>query len=375
MTFDPLDYCGSSIAGLAPYEPGRSARQLSRELGVHDALPLASNENLLGPSPKVIEALHRALDDVHFYPDGAGRRLKELLARRHGVTPSQITLGNGSNDVLELAGRCFLGVGSGALWSRHAFAVYALTAQAVGAARQVAPPRPASDAMPYGHDPDAMLGQVNDATGVVFIANPNNPTGTWIGADALHDFLRRLPARVVAVVDQAYAEYATAADYPDAAAWLDEFPNLIVTRTFSKIFALAGLRVGYALASSAISDLLNRLRQPFNVNALAQCASAAALADDEHVAASVAANAAALTQLRAGCARLGVACLPSAANFLCLEIGDDAQRVYRRLLERGVIVRPLSNYGLPRHLRVTTGRPEHNERFLEALAAVVGAGA
>lgn len=375
MTFDPLDYCRPGIADLAPYEPGRPSPRLARELGVRDVLPLASNENLLGPSAMVVEALRGALGEVHLYPDGAGLRLKELLARRHGVAAAQITLGNGSNEVLELAGRCFLGAGRAALWSRHAFAVYALTARAAGAAGQVAPPRPASDAMPYGHDPEAMLEQVNDATGVVFIANPNNPTGTWIGADALHDFLRRLPARVVAVVDQAYAEYAACADYPDAADWLDEFPNLIVTRTFSKIFALAGLRVGYALSSPAIGGLLNRLRQPFNVGALAQRAAAAALGDDAHVAASVAANDAALAQLRAGCARLGVACLPSAANFLCLEIGDDAQRVHRRLLERGVSVRPLSNYGLPRHLRVTTGRPEHNERFLEALAEAVGAGA
>ena len=375
MTFDPRDYCRPGIADLAAYEPGTSGARLANEPGAGDALTLASNENLLGPSARVLEALRGALGDVHFYPDGAGLRLKESLARRHGVTPAHVTLGNGSNEVLELAARCFLGPGDEAVWSRHAFAVYALATQAAGAVSRVAPPRPASDAMPYGHDTDAMLERVNDATRVVFIANPNNPTGTWIGADALHDFLRRLPRRVVAVVDQAYAEYATPADYPEAAAWLDEFPNLIVTRTFSKVHALAGLRVGYALASPAIGDLLNRLRQPFNVNALAQHAAAAALADEEHVAASVAANAAALAQLRAGCARLGVACLPSAANFLCLEIGDDAQRVYRRLLERGVIVRPLSNYGLARHLRVTTGRPEHNERFLEALAAVVGAGA
>ena len=372
--FDPLDCCRPGVAGLAPYEPGKPARQLERELGVGDAIALASNENPLGPSPRVIEALRDALGDVHLYPDGGGGELKELLARRHAVTPAQVTLGNGSNELLELAARCFLGAGDAAVWSRHAFAVYALVTQAAGAAARVAPPRPPSDAMACGHDPRAMLAQVDAAARVVFIANPNNPTGTWIDGDALYDFLRRLPRRVVVVLDQAYAEYAAATGCPDAAQWLAEFPNLIVTRTFSKIFALAGLRVGYALASPAISDLLNRLRQPFNVNALAQRAAAAALADEEHVAASVAANDAGLAQLREGCARLGVACLPSAANFLCIEIGDDAPRAYRRLLERGVIVRPLENYELPRHLRVTTGLPEHNERFLKALAAVVGGG-
>ncbi|MDD9807508.1 MAG: histidinol-phosphate transaminase [Gammaproteobacteria bacterium] len=374
ITFDPLDYCRPGLAGLAPYEPGKPPGALERELGVRDAVKLASNENLRGPSPQALAALRRALTDVHFYPDGGGHQLKELLAARHGVAPGQITLGNGSNELLELTARCFLGPAAAAVYSRHAFAVYALVTQASGADARVAAPLPAADAMPCGNDLEAMLEQVNDATAVVFIANPNNPTGTWAGEAALRGFLRRLPRRVVAVVDQAYAEYAAGADCPDAAAWLGEFPNLIVTRTFSKVFALAGLRIGYALSSPAMAELLNRLRQPFNVNGPAQCAAAAALGDRRHLDDSVRANAAGLARLRDGLSRLGVACLPSAANFLCFEVGDDARRVYDELLVRGVIVRPLANYKLPRHLRVTVGLPEHNERFLDAFTAVAGAG-
>ncbi len=372
--FDPLDYCRPGLAELAPYKPGKPPGELERELGVRDAVKLASNENLRGPSPKALAALRRAIGDVHFYPDGGGHRLKELLAARHAMAPARITLGNGSNELLELAARCFLGPGAAAVYSRHSFAVYALATQATGAAARVAPPLPASDAMACGHDPEAMLAQINDATAVVFIANPNNPTGTWLGEAALRGFLRKLPRRVVAVVDQAYAEYAADTDCPDAAAWLGEFPNLIVTHTFSKIFALAGLRIGYALSSPAMAELLNRARQPFNVNAPAQCAAAAALGDHRHLTDSVRANAAGLVRLRDGLAQLGVACLPSAANFLCMEIGEDAQRVYDELLARGVIVRPLANYELPRHLRVTIGLPEHNERFLDAFTAVAGAG-
>ncbi len=373
--FDPLDCCRAGISGLAPYQPGKPPQQLERELGVRDAVKLASNENLRGPSPKVAAALRQALGEIHFYPDGGGHELKALLAAHHGVAPGQVTLGNGSNELLELAGRCFLGPGAAAVYSRHAFAVYALVVQASGAEARVAPPLPASDAMPFGHDLEAMLGRVNDATAVVFIANPNNPTGTWAGQDALRGFLRRLPRRVVAVVDQAYGDYAAHADCADAAAWLDEFPNLIVTHTFSKIFALAGLRIGYALSSPAMADLLNRLRQPFNVNAPAQCAAAAALGDRRHVDESVRANAAGLARLREGCARFGVSGLPSAANFLCIEVGGEARRIYEELLARGVIVRPLTNYELPGHLRVTVGLPEHTERFLDAFAGVAKAGA
>ncbi len=369
--FDPADCCRPAVLGVEPYRPGKSAADLAHEYGVADMIKLASNENMLGPPPGAVAAVAGCGADLGLYPDGGGRKLKQALAARHDVAPECITLGNGSNELLELVGRCFLGAGKNAVYSRHAFAVYALTTQICGADGRVAPARAAADAMPYGDDLDAMAAAIDAATRVVFLANPNNPTGTWNGAAALAGFLRKVPASAVAVVDEAYAEYVTQPDYPVAAAWLGRFPNLVVTRTFSKAFGLAGLRVGYALSSPAVAELMDRVRQPFNVGVPAQRGALAALADRGHIEKSVATNRAGLAQLQAGCDRLGLPWLPSAANFLCIEAGDDALGIYHRLIGRGVIVRPVDNYGLPRHLRVTVGLPEHNRRFLEALEQVL----
>lgn len=358
----------SYIRAIAPYQPGKPITELAREMGLDEKsiVKLASNENPLGLSPRAREAIERALPELSRYPDGFA--LTRALATRLGVALEQIVLGNGSNDVLELVAGAFLAPGRSAVFSQHAFAVYPLATQARGARSIVVPARR------HGHDLDAMLGAIAPDTHVVFVANPNNPTGTMLAADALEGFLSRVPANVVVVLDEAYNEYLAPELRCPSVAWLGRFPNLIVTRTFSKAYGLAGLRVGYAACHQDIAGLLNRVRQPFNVNNLALDAAIAALADDEFVARSYALNVAGMRQLTEGFARLGLAWIPSYANFVAVEIpraGPEPRAgvVYQRLLRQGVIVRPVGGYGLPDHLRVTIGLEQENERFLAALAA------
>jgi histidinol-phosphate aminotransferase len=353
------------IPGLTPYRPGKPISELERELGISDSIKLASNENPLGPSPKVAAAIAAALPELGRYPDGAGFALRGVLAERHGVSPEAITLGNGSNDCLDMIARTFLQPGTESLFSAHAFAVYPIATQAVGATARIAPARD------YGHDLAAMASLVSDKTRVVWIANPNNPTGTWLGADALRAFLTGLPRTCVAVVDEAYIEYVAEPDYPDTSRWLADLPNLIVTRTFSKAHGLAGLRVGYALSDPAIADLLNRVRQPFNVNSLAQEAALASLADPEHIERHVAMNRAGVEQLAEGCRRLGLDHIPSVANFLMVDMGRPAAPIDEALQREGCIVRPVANYGLPNHLRITVGLETENARLLAALERVL----
>ncbi len=353
------------IAALKPYSPGKPLSELERELGIQNAIKLASNENPLGPSPRVAEALKDELHELSRYPDGGGFDLRARLAGRHRIDPAGITLGNGSNDVLDMIARVFLWPGREVVISEHAFAVYPISSQAVGATIRVAPARD------YGHDPAAMRALVGEETGVVFIANPNNPTGTWLRRDELRDFLDALPAHVIAVVDEAYIEYVAEPDYPDASAWLDELPNLIVTRTFSKAWGLAGLRIGYALSSPAIAELLNRVRQPFNVSRLALLAAEVALEDQAHMREGVRIARDGMAQLVTGLHALGLEVIPSVGNFVCVDVARDAAAVDQALLREGVITRPVANYGLPRHLRVTIGLPEENARFLAALEKVL----
>ncbi len=361
------------VRALQPYQPGKPIEELRRELGLSRIVKLASNENPLGPSPRALEAVRCELGELALYPDGSGYRLKQALARRHGVDPAQITLGNGSNDVLELVARAFLTPDAEAAFSAHAFAVYPIVVQAVGARATVAPAHPAGHPeMPYGHDLDALHGCVTPATRVVFVANPNNPTGTWVGADALRRFIAALPQETLVVVDEAYIEYVDDPAFPDSVRWLDAFPNLIVTRTFSKIYGLAGLRVGYSLSHPEVADMLNRVRQPFNVNSLALAAAEAALEDQAHIERSRALNRSGLVQLREGFAALGLQTLPSAGNFLCVDLGRDAKPVFDALLREGVIVRPVANYGLPTFLRVTVGTADENDFCLAAFAKVLG---
>lgn len=370
MSFDPRRLCRPEALATPPYVPGRPGAAVPR---VH----LASNETPLGPPARALDAARRALAGVNRYPSSDAPALKAALAARHAVAPAQITLGNGSNEALELVARVFLAPGREAVYSQHAFAVYAIVTQVAGATPRVAAPHPPEHARPFGADLDAMARLVGPQTAVVFIANPDNPTGGWNDAAELRRFLETVPSRVVVVVDQAYAEYAAEAgiDYPDAARWLDEFPNLVVTRTFSKLYGLAGLRAGYALSSAETAALFNRVRQPFNANSVAQAAAQAALDDAEHVRAALATNRRGLAQLRAGLDALGLACLPTAANFLCMHAGADAVELCDRLLARGVAVRQLVDYGLPEYLRVTVGLEEENREFLDALAAALEEGA
>ncbi len=355
------------VAGLTPYHPGKPIGELKRELGLDDIIKLASNENPLGPGAKALAALQR-LPDLGRYPDGGGFTLREKLAHHHGMRPDMVTLGNGSNDILELVTRAFVEPGDEVIYSDHAFAVYALASQAVGAKSVVIP---ATD--DYGHDLRAMARAVTERTKVMFIANPNNPTGTWSTAAALRELLESVPDHVIVVIDEAYFEYAeNVADYPNAAIWVSEIANLVVTRTFSKAHGLAGLRIGYGLSHPQLAELLNRIRQPFNVNTLAQLAAEEALNDSEHMARSVALNNSGMQQLIAGFDSLGIHYLPSVGNFICIDMEQPAHSIYDQLLRRGVIVRPIDNYGMPNHLRVSVGLEEENTRFLKTLAEVLG---
>ncbi|MCB1957328.1 MAG: histidinol-phosphate transaminase [Rhodocyclaceae bacterium] len=354
------------IRSIHPYQPGKPISELAREMGLDASriVKLASNENPLGMSQAARDAMMAACGQVGRYPDGNGFELKAALSSRLGVGPERIALGNGSNDVLDMAARAFLDRESEAVYSEYAFAVYPLATQTVGATGVSVPARA------FGHDLDAMAGAIGPRTRVVFIANPNNPTGTFLPGSQLLAFLARVPSDVLVVLDEAYTEYLDDSQRYDSMAWLERFPNLLVSRTFSKAYGLAGLRVGYGVGSAAVIDLLNRVRQPFNVSGVGLAAATAALADEEFLARSATLNRRGMEQLVAGVDRLGLTWIPSAGNFLTVRVGD-AAAVNRRLLERGVIVRPIGGYGLPEWLRISIGLPEENAAFLDALAAVV----
>ncbi|MGL4407852.1 MAG: histidinol-phosphate transaminase [Zoogloea sp.] len=361
------DLAPAHIRSLSPYQPGKPIAELAREMGLEEAniVKLASNENPLGVGDKTRLAMLRALDDIARYPDGNGFELKDALVRRYGVAMDQVVLGNGSNDILELVAGAYLAPGTEAVFSQYAFAVYPLATIAAGA---TCVPVPAKD---YGHDLEAMLAAVTERTRVIFIANPNNPTGTFISGPALEAFLARVPEQVLVVLDEAYTEYLEPAQRYDAIAWLARFPNLLVSRTFSKAYGLAGLRVGYGLGNPAVIDLLNRVRQPFNVSSVAMAAAAAALFDDDFLARTFEMNCAGMAQLTEGFARHGLEWIPSAGNFVTVKVGD-AAAVNQSLLRQGVIVRPIAGYGLPEWLRISIGLESENARFLEAISKAVG---
>ncbi len=353
-----LDY----VKAIAPYQPGKPISELARELELDEAniVKLASNENPLGISPLAKQAIEKCLNDLALYPDGNGFALKQAIAQKLSVGMDQIVLGNGSNDVLDLVARAYLAQGADSVYSQHAFAVYPLAVQACGA-RGIEVP-----AVNFGHDLAAMRAAITPATRVVWVANPNNPTGTLLPAAELHAFIASVPQDVVVVLDEAYGEYLTDAQRADSVAWLQEFPNLVITRTFSKAYGLAGLRVGYALAQAEVAGMLNRVREPFNVNSLAQAAAVAALSDTDFIRQSAELNRAGMAQLEAGFKQLGLDYIPSFGNFICVRIGN-ATAMYRRLLELGVIVRPVGNYGMPEYLRVSIGTEKENSIFLTAL--------
>ncbi|WP_028241057.1 histidinol-phosphate transaminase [Stutzerimonas azotifigens] len=369
MTCDFLALAQPGVQKLSPYVPGKPVEELARELDLDPAniVKLASNENPLGPSPRVLDAIRGALPELTRYPDGNGYELKRALADRYGVGLDQVTLGNGSNDILELVARAYLAPGLNAVFSAHAFAVYPIATQAVGAASKVVPARD------WGHDLPAMLQAIDADTRVVFLANPNNPTGTWFGAEALAAFLADVPEHVLVVLDEAYIEYASGDELPDGLQFLARHPNLLVSRTFSKAYGLAALRVGYALSSAKIADVLNRVRQPFNVNSLALTAACAALGDQDYLARSRAQNDAGMAQLEAGLRELGLAWIPSRGNFIAVDFGRDAAPINQALLRAGVIVRPVAGYGMPSFLRVSIGTEAENARFLAVLRQVLSA--
>ncbi|MGE8348890.1 histidinol-phosphate transaminase, partial [Pseudomonas helleri] len=334
MSGDFLALAQPGVQQLSPYVPGKPVDELARELDIDPAtiVKLASNENPLGASPKALAAIREELAELTRYPDGNGFALKTLLAEQTGVQLNQVTLGNGSNDILELVARAYLAPGLNAVFSEHAFAVYPIVTQAIGATAHVVP------AKDWGHDLPAMLGAIDENTRVVFLANPNNPTGTWFSAEALNEFLQDVPERVLVVLDEAYIEYAEGSELPDGVEFLSAYPNLLVSRTFSKAYGLAALRVGYGLSSAVVADVLNRVRQPFNVNSLALAAACAALQDADYLAESRRLNESGMQQLQDGFRELGLQWIPSKGNFIAVDLGQVAAPVYQGLLREGVIV-------------------------------------
>jgi histidinol-phosphate aminotransferase len=368
--FRACDLALPAIQALSPYQPGKPISELERELGLSEIVKLASNENPLGPSPTVLRAIEQALPDISLYPDGNGFALKKALSQQLQVDSACITLGNGSNDVLDLVARVFLGPGRESIFSAYAFAVYPIATQAVGAKAQIAASQATDSDQPYGHDLNAMRALVNEQTSVIFIANPNNPTGTWVKNDALEAFLASVPNNVMVVLDEAYGEYISEADYPNAVAWLDQYPNLIITRTFSKAYGLAGLRIGYAISHPDVSDLLNRVRHPFNTNSLALVAAEAALNDQDYLDQSRQLNDQGMAQLTAAFQNIGLSWIPSVGNFVCVDVGD-GRKVFDALLRQGVIVRPVEAYQLPQYIRVSIGTEPENQTFIRALKRVL----
>ena len=354
------------IRAIAPYQGGKPISELAREMGLNEAdiVKLASNENPLGISPKAQMAIDDAIADIARYPDGNSFALRNVVAQKFEVTQNQIVFGNGSNDILELTARAFLRAGDEAIYSQHAFAVYPLVTQAVGATGVVVL------AKDFGHDLDGFLHAITPKTKLIFIANPNNPTGTLINKDALSAFIHAAPSQVLILLDEAYDEYLSADNKSEAINWLAQFPNLIISRTLSKAYGLAGLRVGFGLMNAQVADILNRVRQPFNVNSIAQAAAIASLQDVDFVARSYAANQAGMAQITQGLSKLGLEYIPSHGNFVSFKVKNAAQ-VNQKLLQNGVIVRPIANYEMPDYLRVSIGLFSENAKFLEILERII----
>jgi histidinol-phosphate aminotransferase len=365
-----IQYGPDYVRALAPYQGGKPIAEVAREFGLDEAkiTKLASNENPLGMPPSARQAMLDAVADIGRYPDANGFDLKAAITAKYNVPQEWITLGNGSNDILELAAHAFVQPGQAVLYAQYSFLVYALAAQAVGARAIVVP------AQDYGHDLNAMAQAITPDTKLIFIANPNNPTGTFLPAAAIEAFLKVVPPQVVVVLDEAYNEYLAPEFQYESTEWVRTYPNLLVSRTLSKAYGLAGLRVGFGIAQPAVTDLLNRIRQPFNVNSLAQAAAIAALGDTEFLQKSAALNAAGYLQLTEFFDAAGLEYVRSFGNFVLVKVGSDdnaGARVNLALLKRGVIVRPVGNYGLPQWLRISIGLPQENAIFIDALRSVL----
>lgn len=352
------------VLSLDPYKPGRPVEEVERELGLRDTIKLASNENPLGPSPAVLDALRAAAEKIHFYPESGAPELARKLAAKVGVAPASVVFGNGSNELIELAARAFAAPGDEIVFSEDAFAIYELVARALRA-RPVRVP-----SLRHHHDLEAIAAATGPRTRIVFLANPNNPTGTIFRRSAWREFIDRVPEDVLVIVDQAYCEFVDDDEYPRLLDELESRPGLVLLRTFSKVYGLAGLRIGYALGDPEVIDAIGRLRQPFNVSSLAQAAALAALDDDAHVERSRRLVVESREFFACELVRLGVAFVPSQANFVLVEVGD-GRAVTDAMLRRGVIVRPMAGYGMPSKIRISFGTPEQNVRCVEALAAAL----
>ena len=353
------------IDGLSPYEPGKPIEDLERELGIKNAVKLASNENPVGPSPKIIDSIEKIVKETHRYPDGNATRLKAKISRKFNILENQVTVGNGSNDIIEFVARSFLGPNDSAVYSEHAFAVYPLVVRAVGAMGIEVP------AKNFSHDLEAMLDSIEENTKLIFIANPNNPTGSFIEQSVLLNFLEKVPEEIIVLLDQAYFEYSSFETSDLEFDVLERFPNLIISRSFSKAYGLAGFRVGYSVSSIEIADYLNRVRQPFNANSLALYAAEIALDDDQFIKKCLELNFEQKQILFNGLQASGFECLPSRANFISFDCGEDSNDAFNKLLLEGVIVRSLRVYKMPNFLRVSVGLPEENLTFLEKIKSTL----
>ena len=365
MSCDLFSLATIGVLGLTPYRPGKSIMELQRELGLEEIVKLASNENPLGPSQSVLDAIN-ASKDLSRYPDGDGFNLKKKLASKHNVKTENITLGNGSNDILEMVTRAFVTSNNEVIYSKHSFAVYPLVTQAVGAKHVVIP------ANGWGHNLEEMLASVNTKTRLMFIANPNNPTGTWVDSKSLRNLLEKISKNTIVLVDEAYFDYAEAdKEYPDCSQWINDFDNLVVTRTFSKAYGLAALRIGYSLSHPDTANLLNRVRQPFNNNSLALIAAEAALDDKEYIRKSIEINNDGMKQLTHAFDEMNLEYIPSKGNFICVDFKQPSSVIYQKLLKAGIIVRPIPDYDMPNHLRISIGLEDENRKFIKELHKII----
>lgn len=367
MSCDFLTLAMPSIQSLRAYSPGKSIDELVCEQGLpmDTIVKLASNENPLGPPESALAAIQEALSSLSRYPDANGFYVKEVLSEKYNVDADQITLGNGSNDILVLLTECYLGVELSAIYSGYSFLIYALAIKAVGAKGVEVP------SVDWGHDLDGMIAAIKPTTRMIFLANPNNPTGTVFTKEAFIAFLERVPEQVLVVIDEAYIEYGEVLDQSHSITLIQRFPNLVVVRTFSKAYGLAGCRVGYCISNSDIADILNRFRQPFNINSIAQVAAVAALKDSEYLSHSKAINSQGMAQLQSGVVNMGLDYIPSRGNFICINTGQNALSLYQRMLSKGIIVRPLVNYKMPQHLRISVGLPYENQRCIDVMQSVL----
>ena len=365
MSFDPLSLAIPGIRSLRPYQPGKDIGEIQRELGLSDVIKLASNENPRAAKLDVWNSIQDIIPTISRYPDGGGQQLKIKIAKKLNVRPSQITLGNGSNDVLEMVGKCFVQSQNKIIISQHAFLVYELIATSLGAKLSVVP------AINWSHDLKGMQDSIDQDTRVIFIANPNNPTGTWVPKNDLEKFLASIPDHVLIVLDEAYFEYVREERYPNGIELLENYPNLIITRTFSKIYGLAGLRVGYSISSPEIAEILNRIRQPFNVNSFGYAAAMAVLENEMFVQESCDLNQREMAKITQELKILNLSWIPSVANFIAIDLQRPADPIVQHMLKNGVIVRPIANYGMPNFIRVTVGLETENRRALTALKAAI----